>query len=529
MTNRSTQFQEQKQEQRQSLSFMQVQFVRLLELPIEGFEERVRAEVFENPALELNTDSEPTSNQEESPMMLESEDSVEVEYDEANDSLAMEEEVYTKDIDEEELAALGDYRTEDDIPDYALRDIPWSESSATNDIPYSATTSFYEILQEQLSEQDLQPKLREIAEYLIGSLDDDGLLRKELSSIVDELNIYQGLDTTEKEVEEALHTIQQFDPAGIGAQNLRECLILQLQRKPYSQTTHLALLILEKYYNDFTYKRWERIEQHLGVEKEIFDDAIHELTHLNPRPGSSLSESIGKGTQQIIPDFIVHVDENEKISFHLNDGNVPDLRLSESFNQLIEEYSRTENNSRESREALLFLRQKMDAAQNFINIIEQRKQTLQLTMQTIITLQRAFFLEGDERKLKPMLMKDVAELVGVDISTISRVSNCKYVETSFGIYPLKFFFGDSYRKPNIGRTQQIEQTTQNETTHKNEDTSIREIRAIIQSCIENEDKKHPLNDEQLMEILNEKGFELARRTIAKYRQQLGIPVARMRR
>ena len=522
MTNRSSQLQEQKQEQRQSLSFQQVQFVRLLELPIEGLEERVRAEVLENPALELKSETDTTSAH-----TVDSNDEGSDDEETYEDNVPGE--TYTNEVDEEELAALGDYRTVDDIPDYALRDYPSMDPGITEEIPFSAATSFYELLQEQLSEQNLTSQQREIAEYLIGSLDDDGLLRKNLTNITDELNIYRGVDTTSQEVEEVLHIIQRFDPAGIGAQDLRECLILQLRRKPNSQTKEYAMQILEKYYNDFTYKRWERIMQHLRLEKDAFDKALHELTHLNPRPGNSLSESVGKGSQQIIPDFVVHVDENENISFYLNDGNIPDLRLSESFNQLIAEYSRTENSSRESREALLFLRQKMDAAQSFINIIEHRKRTLQLTMQTIITLQRAFFIEGDERLLKPMLMKDVAEITGVDISTVSRVSNCKYVETNFGIYPLKFFFGDSYRKPTIGRTKQTASTAESDTKQPNEETSIREIRAIIQHCIEHEDKKQPLTDEQLMEVLKQKGFELARRTVAKYRQQLGIPVARMRR
>lgn len=525
MTNRSSQLQEQKQEQRQSLSYQQVQFVRLLELPVEGLEERVRAEVLENPALELKAETDMVSNMEDN---NKESDETEDETEERNDSF--EEETYTNDVDENELAALGDYRTEDDIPDYALHDYPDKGSGTTEEIPFSATTSFYEILQEQLGEQDFTPKQHEIAEYLIGSLDDDGLLRKELSNVCDELSIYQNLTVSLKEVEEVLHAIQQFDPAGIGAQDLRECLLLQLQRKPESTVKQQALQILERCYNDFTYKRWDRIMQHLRLSEEEFENAIHELTRLNPRPGSPLSESVGKGMQQIIPDFIVQVDEEDKITFYLNEGNVPDLRLSESFNRLIAEHSKTENQSRESREALLFLRQKMDAAQNFIDIIEHRKRTMQLTMQTIIALQRTFFLEGDERTLKPMLMKDVAELTGLDISTVSRVSNSKYVETNFGIYPLKFFFGDSYRRPAIGQDKGQAVTEAHEKISlDDEETSLREIRAIIQECIEHEDKKHPLNDEELMEKLKLKGFNLARRTVAKYRQQMGIPVARMRR
>ncbi|MBR6589954.1 MAG: RNA polymerase factor sigma-54 [Bacteroidaceae bacterium] len=523
MPNRSSQIQEQKQEQRQSLSFQQVQFVRLLELPIEGLEERVRAEVLENPALELKSEvdaaSAPTA------------DCYEEDVDDENvTGEEVAEGTYSNDVGEEELAALGDYRTEDDIPDYALRDYPSMESGVAEEIPFSVATSFYELLQEQLGEQHLTPQQREIAEYLIGSLDDDGLLRKELAGIVDELNIYQGADVTKEEVEEVLQVIQSFDPAGIGARDLCECLMLQLRRKPDSQVKEDAMQILEKCYSDFTYKRWDRIMQHLKLDEGAFESAIHELTHLNPRPGSSLSESVGKGMQQIVPDFIVQVDAEENITFYLNDGNVPDLRLSESFNQLIEEYSRTEGSSRESREALLFLRQKMDAAQSFIDIIEQRKRTLQLTMQTIIALQRPFFLEGDERLLRPMLMKDVAELAGVDVSTVSRVSNCKYVETSFGIYPLKFFFGDSYRKPNVGRKEKDTHSAVSPKGMDNgEEKSIREIRAIIQECVDSEEKQRPLNDEQLVEELKKRGFDVARRTVAKYRQQMGIPVARMRR
>ena len=524
--SKSNQIQELKLEQRQSLSQYQVQFVRLLELPTEGLEERVRAELLENPALEEADDMELPMNTANQDSDNEQEEDFDIEEEYGDDVITEE---YTSEADEHELAALGDYSSEDDIPDYALREDNRSSDYTMEEIPFSAATSFYELLKEQLVESPLNEQEREVAEYLIGSFDDDGLIRKDLSSIIEELAIYHGIYTDMDEVLKVLHVIQGFDPPGVGAQSLQECLLIQLRQRPDTPAKQLAQLILERFYDDFSYKRWERILQSAGIDETALEEAVNELTRLNPRPGSSLSETVGKSQQQIVPDFIIRTDENENIILSLNDSNVPELRISPDFDEMVESYSK-EKSTRENQEALLFLQQKIDNAQMFINLVEQRKRTLTVTMQAIIRLQRDFFLSGDEQLLKPMLMKDVANAAGVDVSTVSRVASSKYAETDFGTYPLKFFFGGVYHKPAIALNKEgRNEISQKGLEEKQEETSQRQIRGIIQECVNQEDKQHPMTDEELMGILKQRGFDLARRTVAKYRQQLGIPVARMRR
>lgn len=351
-----------------------------------------------------------------------------------------------------------------------------------------------------------------MAEYLIGSLDDDGLLRKTLDSISDELAIYAGVDAKEQELEEVLSIIQDFDPPGLGARSLQECLLIQIKRKEPSSLQQTELSIIEKCYEEFTRKHWDKIIQRLNLSEEEFEAAINEITKLNPRPGSSLGEVIGRNMQQIVPDFIVETFDDGSIVLSLNNKNMPELRMSREFNDMLQEHTYNKaNQTKESKEAMLFLKQKMDAAQGFIDAIKQRQNTLQTTMEAIIDLQRPFFQEGDESLLRPMILKDVAERTGLDISTISRVSNSKYVQTNFGIYSLKYFFSDGY------------------TTEDGEEMSVREIRRILKECIDNENKKKPLTDDELADILKEKGYPIARRTVAKYRQQLNIPVARLRK
>ena len=408
--------------------------------------------------------------------------------------------------------SLGDYRTEDDIPDYKLQEHNRSREGVAEEIPFSDAVSFYEILKEQLAMQDLTDEQREIAEYLIGSLDDDGLLRKSIESVMDELAIYRGIYTTENELNKILEIIQDFDPAGIGARNLQECLLIQINRKADSPLKQIELDIIGKCCDEFTRKNKDKIIQKLGITEEQYNEALAELTKLNPRPGSSLGEAMGRNFQQIIPDFIVETFDDGTITLNLNNRNVPELRLSREFTELLDEHTRNkENQSKESKDALMFLKQKVDAAQGFINAVKQRQHTLLTTMQTIIDIQRPFFLEGDESLLKPMILKDVAERAKLDISTISRVSNSKYVQTNYGIYSLKFFFSDGY------------------TTEDGEELSVREIKRILKECVDNEDKEKPYTDDELAEILKAKGYPIARRTVAKYRQQLNIPVARLRR
>lgn len=478
--------QTQSQTQGLTLSPQQVMALKLIELPTVEFEEKVRAELIENPALEEGKE----------------------------ETLPTEENTYEEDSAQESVEDwdLGDYRTEDDIPDYKLREDNYSTENKAENIPFSDNVSFYETLLQQLDMQDLSAHEWEIGEYIIGSLDDDGWLRKSIESIVDELTIYRGIETDVTEVEHVLHTIQDFDPAGIGARDLKECLLLQIERKADSPIKDLAYKIISKYTDDFTHKRKERLMASLGVDEATYTEVWSELTKLNPRPGSSMGEVIGKNLQQITPDFIVETDTEGGLNLTLNGRNVPELRLSQDFLLMIEEYSHTKKeNQRESREALLFLKQKIESAQNFINAVKQRRETLTATMTTILELQKNFFIEGDESVLRPMILKDVADRTGLDISTISRVSNSKYVQTDFGIFPLKYFFSDGY------------------TTAEGEELSVKHIKRILKETIETENKNEPYTDEELVLKLKEQGFDLARRTIAKYRQQLQIPVARLRK
>ena len=489
MSQGSHQIQTQAQQLTQTLSPQQILVVKLLELPTMELEERVRAEILDNPALEEGKD---ISDQDHS--------------EEFEDNFNEDNSYINEDI------SLGDYRTEDDIPDYKLQEHNRSRGEVAEEIPFSDSVSFYEMLLEQLQMQRLTEEEKIMAEYLIGSLDDDGLLRKGTQTLIDELAIYRGIYTNEKEIDKILSIIQVFDPAGIGARSLQECLLLQLKRKPETPIKKVEVEIIEKYCDDFTRKNKEKIMLRMNLTEEEYDEAIYELAKLNPRPGSSLGDIVGKNFQQIIPDFLVDSDETGNITFTLNNGNVPELHLSREFNELLEEHTTNkENQSKDSRDAFLFLKQKVDAAQNFINAIKQRHQTLLTTMQVIIDLQRPFFLEGDETLLKPMILKDVAEKAKLDVSTVSRVSNSKYVQTNFGIFPLRFFFSDGY------------------TTEEGEELSVREIKQLLKECTEHENKENPYNDDELADILREKGYPIARRTVAKYRQQLNIPTARLRR
>lgn len=487
MAQGSRQIQTQAQQQIQTLSPQQILVVKLLELPTIELEERIHSEILDNPALEEGKETPEN-------------DDTEYATDEEGNAEAGED------------LSLGDYRNEDDIPDYKLQEHNQSKEGVAEEIPFSDAVSFYEILKDQLQMQELAPEENEIAEYLIGSLDDDGLLRKNMEAIVDELAIYRGIYTDEDELNRILKIVQDFDPAGIGARNLQECLLLQIQRKNDSPLKQTEQGIIGRCFEEFTRKNKEKIIQKLNISEEQYNEAVADLTKLNPRPGSSLGEVIGKNMQQIIPDFIVETYEDGTIALNLNNRNVPELRLSRQFTELLDEHTRNKDNqSKASKDALMFLKQKVDAAQGFINAVKQRQQTLLTTMQAIIDIQRPFFLEGDESLLKPMILKDVAERAALDISTISRVSNSKYVQTNYGIYSLKFFFSDGY------------------TTEDGEELSVREIKRILKECVDTENKEKPYTDDELTEILKSKGYPIARRTVAKYRQQLNIPVARLRR
>lgn len=492
MAQSSRQIQSQAQQQVQTLSPQQVLLVKLLELPTVELEERVHAEILDNPALE------------------EGRDPAEIAEDQAND--------YPTDPDADpdtnynEDVSLGDYRSEDDIPDYKLQENNRSKGETPEEIPLSDNVSFYETIKEQLDMQDLTEEQKQLGEYIIGSLDDDGLLRKTTEALMDELAIYQGVYTTEEELEHIISIIQDFDPAGIGARNLQECLLLQIKRKEDSPVKKIEHDIIEQCCDDFTKKNKEKIIQKLNITEEEYNAAVAELVKLNPRPGSSMGEAMGKNLHHIIPDFIVETEDDGNITLSLNNRNVPELRLSRTFTDMLEEHTKNKaNQSKESKDAFMFLKQKVDAAQGFINAVKQRQNTLMSTMQAIIDLQRPFFIEGDETLLRPMILKDVAERAKLDISTVSRVSNSKYVQTNFGIFPLKFFFSDGY------------------TTDSGEELSVREIKRILKELVDGEDKSKPLTDDELAELLKGKGYPIARRTVAKYRMQLNIPIARLRR
>ena len=483
MKGRNVQIQTQGQQmlQTQGLSPLQVMVARLLGLTTIEMEERVRGEVIDNPALEASV----------------REDVSDTADDNSDDDSYM---------DTSESIIAGDYSNEDDIPDYKLSALPQSPEQQV--FQYADVPTSYDFLLGQLHEQPLTEEQTIIGEYLIGSLDEDGLLHKSLQTIADELAIYHGIDMEESSIEEVLRCIQQFDPAGIGGRNLQECLLLQLDRKESTPLIEQQRQILIQCYDDFTHKRRDKIEQKLGWTAEEIGVAIGELVKLNPRPGAALGEGMERSTMQIVPDFIVEIFD-ESISLSLNNQNVPQLRVSNEFVQMLDEQAASSH--ADSRNAAQFLRQKIEAARDFIHAIQQREQTLTRTMEAIITLQRPFFLEGDESLLRPLILKDVADLTGYDISTISRATISKYVQTPFGIFPLRYFFSDGI------------------TNAEGEEVSIKEVHKIIKELVDKEDKTTPLTDEQLVELLSQRGFQVARRTIAKYRDQLHIPIARMRR
>jgi RNA polymerase sigma-54 factor len=344
------------------------------------------------------------------------------------------------------------------------------------------------------------------------SLDDDGLLRKDLDSISDELMIYHNIDVTEKEIEHVLHVLQSFDPAGVGGRSLQECLLLQVKRMPKGVLRKTMEEVFTDYFDEFTKKHWDKIKAGLELNDTQLDTLQREIRKLNPKPGASMGETEGRNIQQITPDFIVDTNDDGSITFSLNRGHIPELTISPSFTDMIEQYrNHKDKMSRAEKEALFYAKGKVDKAQGFIEAIKQRQHTLIVTMKAIIDIQRQFFLDGDEADLKPMILKDVAERTGLDISTISRVSNVKYAQTKWGIFPLKFFFTDGY------------------TTEDGEELSTRKIKIALQEIIAHEDKKKPLSDEALSKALKEKGFPIARRTVAKYREQFNIPVARLRK
>lgn len=509
MTQKLIQTQEQKLQQLQQLSAQQMLQVKMLEMPLNELEDNINAELDDNPALETENPDDALMGEgnEDRSALDDSDNSNDDEFgDDAYEAQSEKEE--RKDELDQALESIG---KDDQMPDYNT-DRYNTQNADYEEMVYGDTTSFYDKLKEQMDMQILTDKEKQIMEYLIGSLDEDGLLRKDLDSICDELIIYHNIDVSEKEIEHVLHKLQSFDPAGVGGRSLQECLLLQVKRLPKGVLRKTMEEVFEDYFDEFTKKHWDKIKSGLELNETQLETLKDEIRKLNPKPGASLGETDGRNMQQINPDFIVDTADDGTITFTLNRGNMPELTVSPSFTDMIETYKKHKDQmSRKDKEALLYAKEKVDKAQGFIEAIKQRRHTLIITMKAIIDIQRQFFLDGDEADLKPMILKDVAERTKLDISTISRVRIEKYVQTKWGIFPLKFFFTDSY------------------TTEDGEELSTRKIKIALQHLIENEDKKKPLSDDAISKVMKEKGFPIARRTVAKYREQLGIPVARLRK
>lgn len=497
---RLVQTQEQKQEQRQKLTQQQMLQVRLLEMPLAEFEQSVQAEIDDNPALE------PVANDGDG-------------YDESPSTLdgGAEEEDYEKRNEDEERSdeldkVLQNMMGDDEMPEASGQTTRMIQNAESEEITYGDQTSFYDKLKEQMGELELTDQQRDIMEYIIGSLDNDGLLRKKIDTIVDELAIYHNIYTSEKEVKEILEEIQEFDPAGIGAQTLRECLLIQIDRKQGNRIRMLLREIIDKHYDDFISKRWDRIGQAMALEEDDVRQLRRELQKLNPKPGASLGEAVGRNLQQITPDFIVDTADDGTVTFSITRGRVPELYVSDSFTDLVRTYQKNSSKlNRSEKEALLYAKEKVDRAQGFIDAIKQRHHTLYVTMRAIIEIQKKYFQEGDEGDLKPMILKDIADRTGLDISTVSRVSNQKYAQTRWGTFRLRHFFSDSIK------------------TETGEELSTRKLKTVLKDIINGEDKHRPLGDEALSKEMKRRGYPIARRTVSKYREQMGIPIARLRK
>ena len=508
MAQKLIQTQAQKLQQLQRLTAQQMLQVKLLEMPLTELEDNINAELDDNPALESeNPDDALMGEGNEDRSALDDEDDSNEDFDGDSYEAQTEKEEREDALD----SALEGIGQDDQMPDYNTERYN-TQNADYEEMVYGDTTSFYDKLKEQMDMQVLSDKEKEIMEYLIGSLDDDGLLRKDLDSICDELAIYHNLDVNEKEIEHVLHILQTFDPAGVGARDLRECLLLQAKRLPRGVLRKTMEEVFEDYFDEFTKKHWEKIQAGLELNDTQLETLKEEIKKLNPKPGASLGETEGRNLQQITPDFIVDTADDGTVTFTLNRGNIPELTVSPAFTDMIDTYKKNKAKmSRSDKEALLYAKEKVDKAQGFIEAVKQRRHTLIVTMKAIIEVQKKFFQDGDEADLKPMILKDIADRTGLDISTISRVSNVKYAQTKWGTFPLKFFFTDSY------------------VTEDGEEMSTRKIKLALQEIIDHEDKKKPLSDDAIAKELKGKGFPIARRTVAKYREQFGIPVARLRK
>jgi len=473
----------------QKLSPQQIQLMKLIQLPTQAFEQRLKEELFENPALE-------SGKEEES-----------YEKDEFDNNDDYDDYEGTENIDTE--INIDEYLSNDETPDYKLQANNYSDDDDDRESPLAESISFHQDLINQLNTFILTDEQRSIAEFLVGSIDDDGYLRRNVQDIVDDMAFTQAIYTDEKTVEKIVHIIHELEPSGVGARDLQECLLLQLKHKTPTEYVELAIDLLENQFDAFTKKHYDKLLQKYEITQEKLKKAIEEIEKLNPKPGGSFDSS-SRVVEQIVPDFAIRIIDGE-LELTLNGRNAPTLHVSKDYQEMLQTYKDSRDKSHSQKDAVQFIKQKLDSAKWFIDAIRQRQETLFVTMNAIMHLQQDYFLDGEETKLKPMILKDVADMIGLDVSTVSRVANSKYVDTPYGTKLIKEFFSESMKND------------------QGEDVSTLEIKKILKNIIEEEDKSKPLPDDQLADILKEKGYPIARRTIAKYRDLLDIPVARMRK
>jgi len=474
----------------QKLSPQQIQLMKLIQLPTQAFEQRLRQELEDNPALEPGKE-----------IVEDTEDIYEDNYEE--DFKEDNEHIDAEDIN------IDEYLSDDEIPDYRTQTNNYSEDQDDKVIPYAAATTFYQHLLAQLQQQFIAEEDWAIAAFLIGSIDETGYIRRPIPDLVDDLAFTENLYTDESQVKKVLRSVQQLDPAGVGATNLQECLLLQLERKTPTKAIQLAQDILKRSFEAFSKKHYDKLILKHNLSENDLKEALLAIEKLNPKPGSAFSDG-AKIISHIVPDFSLKIVDGE-LELLLNGRNAPELHISRSYNNMLAGYKETKQKTNAQKETVSFIKQKLDAAKWFIEAIKQRQQTLYLTMGAIIDFQEAYFLSGDERKLKPMILKDIADLIDMDISTVSRVANSKYIDTPYGTKLVKSYFSEGMKN------------------EKGEDVSTREIKKIVEQLIKKEDKRKPLTDDKLALILKEKGYPIARRTVAKYREQLELPVARLRK
>ena len=468
----------------QKLSPQQIQLMKLIQLPTQAFEQRISQEMNENPALEGGKEE------------------VEKFDEDINDE-------YQETIDEAPEINIDDYLSDDETPSYKLNANNYSADDQQTHIPYAAGQSFTQHLMQQLNTYRLEENEKEIAKFLVGSVDESGYIRREIADIVDDLAFTQNVYTQEAAVESVLEKVQELDPAGVGARDLQECLLLQLKRKQQNSKVVLASRILKETFEHFSKKHYKKLLQKFSISEDELREAIAEIESLNPKPGGAISSNT-RMVEHVVPDFAITIVEGS-LELTLNGRNAPELHVSREYANMLKGYKESKDKSKSQKEAVLFIKQKLDAAKWFIDAIKQRQQTLFVTMNAIMHQQEAYFLSGDQRKLRPMILKDIADTIGMDISTVSRVANSKYVDTPYGTKLIKEFFSESMKND------------------QGEDVSTKEIKKILEITIGEEDKRKPLTDDKLAQILKEKGYPIARRTVAKYREQLELSVARLRK